>query len=308
MRLGSRLALAGALITLTSCASTKHETPTSATPTLTAAMVAASLAAEINTSVKAALAAGAAGREFLANCSRGGNIRIPTLAPAAAGRLEMSSTIVSVTACGHSLNGRDVLASGPLTANGSWTAAAPDSPVRLAGDVNVPDLGVITVIGTTGATFSGTVGGVPVGTPTAATTTTTVASTTTTTVPAGTTPVSIGGTWTAPGQNGNLVITQNASTLTCTINGLPTGTTQNSCGGSVNGNGVNITQTMTAVVVSGPYTTTCQTTNVLGATATTLTMVGAVTSSATCAVAGPPPLPSAPAVPTTVTPVVFVKQ
>ena len=307
--MSSRWVLAVAVIALAGCSSTKHETPTGATPTLTASMVAASLGAEINTSVKAALVAGAGGKEFVANCSRGGNIRITNVAPAPTGRIELSGTIVSVTACAHSLNGRDVLASGPLTANGSWSAAAPDSPVRLAGDVNIPDLGVVTVIGTTGATFSGTIGGVVVGSPTAATTTTTTAiSTTTTTVPTGTTPTNVGGTWTAPGQNGSLVITQNGTSLTCTINGLPAGTTQNSCGGSINGSTVNITQTMTTVVVSGPYTTTCHATNVLGATATASTMTGAVTASGSCTIAGPAPVPSAPAVPTTVVPVVFVKQ
>jgi hypothetical protein len=300
----------GALIASVSCSSTKHETPASPTPTLTASMVAASLGAELNTSIKAALVAGAGGREFAANCSRGGNIRITNLAPAPQGQIQMSGTIVSVTACGHSLNGRDVLASGPLTANGSWSASAPDSPVRLTGDVNVPDLGVITVIGSTGATFNGTIGGVAVGTPTNAvtTTTTTAGSTTTTTVPAGTTPTNIGGTWVVPGQSGNLVITQNGTALTCVINGLPAGTTQDACAGSINGSTVTITQRMTAVVTSGPYTTTCQATNLLGATATATTMLGTVTSSGTCTITGPAPLPSAPAVPTTVTPVAFVKQ
>jgi hypothetical protein len=37
-------------------------------------------------------------------------------------------------------------------------------------------------------------------------------------------------------------------------------------------------------------------------------MLGTITSSGTCTIAGPAPLPSAPTVPTTVTPVAFVKQ
>ena len=318
MRSGILLALAGAVFAAAGCSSSK--TPSSPSPTLTAAMVAGSLGAEINTSFKAAMNAGARGGEFLATCSRGGNIRITNVPAASGGSYALSNATATLTACAHAFNGSDVLASGPLTANGSWSAAAPDSPVRLAGDLNVPSLGVVTVIGTTGASFNGTIGAVAVGSPTsttttAASTTTTVPATTTTTTAGPTTTtvsggggVNVGGTWTAPGQPGTLTIVQNGSALTCTLNGLPAGTTQNSCAGTINGSAVNITQTMTTVAVSAPYTITCNYNNALAATATSTSMIGSITTSGSCAVTGPAPLPAAPAVPTGTVPVVFVKQ
>ena len=236
------------------------------------------------------------------------------------GSYALSNATVTLTACAHAFNGSDVLASGPLTANGSWSASVPDSPVRLAGDLNVPGLGVVTVIGTTGATFNGTIGAVAVGSPTS--TTTTAATTTTTTAPATTTTtvgpttttvaggggVNVAGTWTAPGQPGTLTIVQNGSALTCTLNGLPTGTTQNSCSGTINGSTVSLTQTMTTVAAAAPYTITCNYLNALAATATNTSMIGSITTSGSCTVTGPAPLPAAPAVPTGTVPVVFVKQ
>ena len=67
MRFGILVALVGAVCASTSCSS-GSKTPSSPTPTLTASMVAGSLGAEINTSFKAAMAAGARGGEFLATC------------------------------------------------------------------------------------------------------------------------------------------------------------------------------------------------------------------------------------------------
>lgn len=384
MKVFARIALAVALITAMNCGGSKGSspTPTNPTPTITVAGVAPTLAAEINTTFKLALRSGVgtASRDlkgpgewlvsvidhllsvplsaqsgFQANCSRGGNIRIQNLVATPGGfRVEMSSTPVTVTSCGHNLNGRDVVATGTLIATGTWTATEPDTPVRLSGDLTVPDLGAIGINGNTGVSFNGNVGGITIGTPpttsttsttstsTSTSTTTTSTATTTTSVPGTTTStttsvatttttapttttsvapttsttttsvssggVNVQGTWTAPGQTGALVITQNGSNLSCALTGLPAGTTSTSCGGTINGSTVTINQTLLTVVVAGPYTTTCTGNNILVATATSTTMVGTVTGTGSCTIAGPPPLPSVPPVPPTTTPVAFVKQ
>jgi hypothetical protein len=129
---------------------------------------------------------------FVANCSRGGNVRIQYLGPAPqGGRVTLSNTPVTYSGCAHNLNGRDITANGTLTANGTWTATEPTSPVRLSGDLTVSDIGLVAITGDTGSSFNGNVGGITVGAPntppTANTTTTTSTTTTTTTVPATTT-------------------------------------------------------------------------------------------------------------------------
>lgn len=279
-------------------------TPTSPTPaatsTLTTAGVAPSLAAEINSTFKAAMSNGVGAQGvFFAECSRGGNINIANLA-SAGGRAQLQSTTVNVSDCKHSLNGRDISASGSFGATGAWSIDNPNAPVRLSGNLNVQGLGSIVIDGTTGANFGGTLGGIAVGTP--------VATPNPPTTPGPTTPVNLQGTWVIAGQPGTLVINQSGSNLTCTVTGLPAGSTQTGCNGTVSGNAVNITQITRAVVTAGAYSTTCDSNQSFAGSATSTAMSGTVTRTGSCTIAGPAPLPAAPTVPTVTAPVVFTKQ
>lgn len=311
MSLISRLPLVVLAIASVQCGGGgKSSTPVSPTPTtpttVTVTTVAPSLGAEINSSFKAAMRAGSpvASREristrqllaalieqflgvpvhaqsgFVANCSSGGTVRIGSFGPSpGGGRVQLSNTPVTYSGCAHSLNGRIITANGTLTGNGTWTATAPDSPVRLSGDLAVSDVGTIRIEGTTGVLFGGAIGGISVGNPdtppppnpttTTSTTTTTVATTTipgtTTTIPSSTTSVATTTTTTSvastttttapptPGAinvtglwSGGLSLTQSGSSISGSVVGLPPtpGATvvTNSITGTIVGNSVNLT-------------------------------------------------------------------
>ncbi len=132
---------------------------------LTAALIARSLAVEINSAFIAAMQSSvtAQRRNGVVGCSRGGTIRVQHLGPApGGGRVSLSNAPVSVSGCTHALNGRNIVAHGVLMANGTWTAEAPTSPVHLAGDLGIDEMGVIGIDGVTGVGFDGRIGGVGV--------------------------------------------------------------------------------------------------------------------------------------------------
>jgi hypothetical protein len=133
-------------------------------PALTVADVAASLAAEINSSFIAAMQAGvpavargvdprppslltllesfisvpvyAQGTGFVANCSHRGNVRIQYLGAAPdGGRLTLSNTPVTFSDCTHSLNGRGVTHHGTLTASVRSGSTAPRARISSAPSV-----------------------------------------------------------------------------------------------------------------------------------------------------------------------------
>jgi hypothetical protein len=142
-----------------------------AAPPLSAALIASSLAAEINRSFIAAMQSAdvpayAQKRAGVASCSGGGSVRVQHLGPApGGGRVTLANTSTIFSGCVHTSNGRGVVANGTLVANGGWTASEPTSPVHLFGDLAIDGLGAITIDGSTGAYFAGTVGGITQGAP-----------------------------------------------------------------------------------------------------------------------------------------------
>lgn len=141
----------------------------SATAPLSAAMIASTLATEINRSFIAAMQSAdvpalVQTRAGVANCSGGGSVRVQHLGPApGGGRVSLNNTPAIFSGCTHLLGGRSIVASGTLFANGFWSATEPTSPVRIAGDLEVEGLpGPIGIDGVTGAGFDGRIGGVGV--------------------------------------------------------------------------------------------------------------------------------------------------
>lgn len=161
-------------------------TVTSPTPTqLTVADAASSIGEEIASSINSALRAGTASSQpesgtiaalwrfflpvlsaqsnFVANCSRGGNvnIRYGGFRP-----VVLANTSIEFSNCG--MSGRNALFSGTLTSNGHWTAGQP-GPIGLSGNVTSTSIANGTPIAidaaVTNTTFNGRVGGVTVGTP-----------------------------------------------------------------------------------------------------------------------------------------------
>jgi hypothetical protein len=189
-----RLVFAAAIFTLAACGGSSPSPTTPTAPTaarLTVAEVARTLGAEINSAFIAAMRSGVplASRDrdarpdyltlviemftgvplhaqtgFVANCSSGGNIRVQYLGAApGGGRVTLANTPVTFSSCAHSLNGRNVAASGTLMASGTWSASEPASPVRLAGELTVNEIGIVAIEGVAGANFIGAVGGIAIG-------------------------------------------------------------------------------------------------------------------------------------------------
>src|SRR5688572_4701839 len=159
MKILSPFVMLPAAIALVSCGggSPSPTAPTSPTtitpPALTTTAVAPTLGAEINSVFIAAMRSGVpvaarlrdrradllarviemfvgvplqAQAGFVASCSSGGNVRIQSLGAApGGGRVTLANTPVTFSSCAHSLNGRNVVASGTLMANGNWTASEP---------------------------------------------------------------------------------------------------------------------------------------------------------------------------------------
>lgn len=195
MRIAPWLALVTALVSPIGCGGSNSSAPTGPTTTHTAASIAPSLAAEINSSFIAAMRAGipatalnrggdeswlvmmleslvarplSAQAGFVGSCSRGGTVRVQYEGAAPVARaVTLANTPVVYSNCAYSLNGQDITASGTLMANGAWTAAVPTSPVALSGNLTVTQIGTIAINGSTGASFSGQVGGITIGTPVA---------------------------------------------------------------------------------------------------------------------------------------------
>jgi len=143
-----------------------------AAPALSAALIASSLAAEINRSFILAMqsadvpANASQKRAGVASCSGGGSVRVQHLGPApGGGRVTLANTSTIFSGCLHTSNGRGVVANGTLVANGGWSASEPASPVHLFGDLAIDGLGAITIDGSTGAYFLGMVGGILQGAP-----------------------------------------------------------------------------------------------------------------------------------------------
>jgi hypothetical protein len=194
MRVISALALPVALLlSSTGCGGGNSSTPTSPTPANTASSIAPSLGVEINASFLAAMRAGgpvaslhsrtvesllavlvesllavpmSAQSGFVGSCSRGGTVTIQSgVSTPGGGRVVLTNSLVIYSNCTYSLNGRDVTVNGTLTGNGTWTAAAPSSPVQLSGNLTANEIGIVPVNGSTGAAFNGSIGGITVGTP-----------------------------------------------------------------------------------------------------------------------------------------------
>lgn len=313
MQLTTRLAIVSALL-LTGCGGSSTPTtptPAPATAALTVAGVAPTLGSEINSAFISAMRSGATASArdrdgivsylawlaepllgvpvhaqggFLANCSAGGNIRIQTLGAApGGGRVTLSNTPVTFSACAHSLNGRNVIANGALTANGTWTASEPTSPVRLSGDLTVNEIGAVAIDGVTGTSFVGAVGGVSVGvadTPPPPNPAPPVCPTPVPTPqcpapspPPAPAPINVTGTW--PSANGAeaLVLTQSGTGIsgTATLGALPVTVVTNSITGSVSGSNVNFTWTLVT-------RTSADTATITSTATTTFTMVASSSS------------------------------
>lgn len=140
-------------------------------PSLSVALIASSLATEINRSFIAAMQSAdvpavVRARAGVATCSAGGSVRVQHLGPApGGGRVTLANTATIFSGCTHLLGGRSIVATGTVVANGFWTATEPTSPVRLSGDVEVEGLGPITIDGTTGVYFLGKFNEISVGPP-----------------------------------------------------------------------------------------------------------------------------------------------
>jgi hypothetical protein len=160
-------------------------TATAPAPAITIADAAPAIGQEIATVVNAALRAGTASiptqpgtlarilqwltptlqaqsSNFVANCSRGGNvnIRYTGFRP-----VVLAHTSVVFSDCAVSVRGRDLRFNAGLSSTGYWTAQDP-GPVRLSGSVSVEEIGSQLIDGSvTDTRFGGTIGGLTVGTP-----------------------------------------------------------------------------------------------------------------------------------------------
>ena len=159
----------GLIWSLAGCGGASNtDSPTSSTAPLTLAELAPSLARELNTSLEAALKSGLgvasleahqpdtflasllrvllppvyAQTGFAANSRSGGTVRITSgYSTPGGGRVVFNNGQVTYSNWGYPYQGRVVVFSGTLTANGTWTAGAANNPVLLAGLLDVKESG-----------------------------------------------------------------------------------------------------------------------------------------------------------------------
>lgn len=214
---------------------------------------------------------------FVANCSAGGNIRIQTLGAApGGGRVTLANTPVTFSSCAHTSSGRNVVATGSLSANGNWTASEPTSPVRLSGDLSVNEIGTVAIDGSTGASFVGAVGGISVGVadtppppnpappvcPTPVPTPQCPAPSPTPAPTPAPAPINVTGTWRSANGAEALVLTQSGTAISgsATLGALPVTVVTNSITGSVSGSNVTFTWTLVTRTSADTVTITSTTT------------------------------------------------
>ena len=71
---------------------------------------------------------------IVANCRSGGTVRVTSgYSTPGGGRVVFNNGQINYSSCGYPLNGGVVTFSGALTANGTYTASAPNNPVTLQG-------------------------------------------------------------------------------------------------------------------------------------------------------------------------------
>lgn len=246
------------------------------TPAMTIADVAPSLAESIGSSITAALRAGfsttagvprsegviawllrslrpvplyAQTSNFIAQCSRGGNVNIRYFG--ARNRVVLSNTEIVFTGCSHSLRGADVSVSGTILGTGTWTAGDP-GPVRANGSLNVNQIGLTAVdCSVVGSACNGTIGGIRVGTgdatpPPSPNTCPGTLSATSITVPAAggafSVTLTVGATcpWTASSSSIVTITSATSGTGTVTVNFTVAANTGGARAGSVTVNGLSL--------------------------------------------------------------------